>query len=169
MHNRRNLLRLAGTALLPVAALSTPSVARADDGDAKVFLGTWSTIHTLPFPPGSFREFLTFESGGGVKETNSFLHTASNLDFSALGLPSVLNASDGMGNWERSDHNQIGVRFHKMLFDGSRRNFGDLRVVGTVRLAGTVLSADWQIDVVDTSGQLIAPLGGATSVGARLG
>src|SRR4051794_31175495 len=99
MNERRTFLKMAAASALPVgAALLSSGVARADDGSTKEFLGSWSTVHTLPFPPFSFREFLSFAEGGVLHETNSFLHTTSNLDFSALGLPSVLNAADGAGN-----------------------------------------------------------------------
>src|SRR5438067_608752 len=101
MNGRRNFLRLASAAAVPAAAAIVSSgVARADDDSANEFLGVWSTIHTLPFPPGHFREFLSFAEGGVLHETNSFLHTTSNLDFSMFGLPNVVNAADGVGNWE---------------------------------------------------------------------
>jgi hypothetical protein len=129
-------------------------------------LGSWETIHSLPFPPGQFREFLLFAEGGVVHETNSFLHTASNL--SLPGLPSPLNASDGFGNWERTGKSVFQVFFRKMLFDGSRTNIGDLHVTGTMRCDGKSLTATWHITVVDTSGQVLVDLGEATSTGIRL-
>ena len=161
MNERRRFLKFAAVAALPV-------VAGAQESDGNQITGAWRTVHSLPFPPGSFREFLTFSTGGAVHETNSFLHTASNLDFSALGLPNVLNASDGVGSWERTAQGQVKVVFHKMLFDGSRHNFGDLRVTGNVTIRDGKLHADWLVNVVDTEGQLIAPLGPATSEGSRI-
>src|SRR5438477_5790750 len=103
MNDRRNFLKLASAAAIPaVAAVVWSGVAQADDGSAKEFLGAWNAIQTLPsppFPPGaSFREFLSFADGGVVHETNSFLNTASNLDFSMYGLPKVVNAADGVGS-----------------------------------------------------------------------
>jgi hypothetical protein len=143
-------------------------IARADDGNVKDFLGTWSTVHSRPFPPGSFREFLTFSDGGVVHETNNFLHTASNLDFSMFGLPNVVNGSDGAGSWTRVGNGVIDVVFHKMLFDGARVNFGDLHVTGRLRSNGTVLTAEWHIDVVNAAGARIDDFGPATSQGTRI-
>src|SRR5690348_9735290 len=104
MEQRRRFLKVAYAMAVPIAAIG--SIGNAAQGaDDKRVLGTWSGVHTLPFPPGSFREFLSFSEGGVVHETNSFLHTASNVDFSSVGLPSVVNASDGLGNWTRSREN----------------------------------------------------------------
>jgi hypothetical protein len=161
MNERRRFLKFAAAAAVPV-------VASAQENSGNQITGAWRTIHSLPFPPGSFREFLTFSTGGAVHETNSFLHTASNLDFSAFGLPRVLNASDGLGSWERTAQGQVKVVFHKMLFDGDRRNFGDLRATGTVTIRDGKLQADWMVEVVDLEGKLIAPLGPATSEGSRI-
>ena len=147
MNERRNFLRLASSAAIPAAAAIVSSgIARADDGSAKEFLGAWGTIHTLPFPPGQFREFLSFADGGVLHETNSFLHTASNLDYSMFRLPNVVNAADGVGIWERVRNGVIQAVFRKMLFDGSRQNFGDLHVTGTLRSDGAKLFRDWTSD-----------------------
>ena len=171
MNNRRNFLRFASAVALPAGAAAVSSgVAQADDGNVKDFLGSWNMIHSLPFPPGSFREFMSFADGGVLHETNSFLNTASNLDFSMYGLPSVLNAADGFGNWERIGNRRIRAVFRKMLFDGSRRNFGDLRAAGTLSSDGKTLSGDdWLVEVVDPSGVVLAILGTATSKGVRIG
>ena len=169
MNDRRNFLRLASSAAIPAAAaIVSAGVARADDGGAKELLGAWSTIHTLGFPPGSFREFLSFADGGALHETNSFLHTASNLDFSMFGLPNVLNAADGVGSWERVSNGLFQVAFRKMLFDGSRQNFGDLHVTGTLRTYGGRLYANWHIEVVDVFDKVVADFGQATSEGAPI-
>jgi hypothetical protein len=169
MNERRTFLKLASAAALPVtAALVSRGVARADDGSAKEFLGAWGTVHTLPFPPGSFREFLSF-ADGVVHETNSFLHTASNLDFSMFGLPNVVNAADGTGSWERMGQGVIKVVFRKMMFDGSRQNFGDLHVTGTLTSNGAKLHADWHIIVVNLLDKLLVDFGPATSDGTRIG
>jgi hypothetical protein len=168
MKERRSFLKLAAAAL-PVSAAAMGGVARADDGSVKDLLGAWTTIHSLPFPPGSFREFLVFTVGGGLVETNSFLHTNSNLDFSQFGLPNAVNASDGMGNWERVGPGSIQVAFRKMLFDGRRSYFGDLKARGTLRANAGRLHADWQIWVVDTSDRVLVPFGTATSDGTRTG
>ncbi len=168
MNERRNFLKLASAVAIPAAAIVSSDVARAEDGSAKEFLGAWSTIHTLPFPPGEFREFLSFAKGGVLRETNSFLHTASNLDFSVYGLPSMVNAGDGVGNWEHVGLGVIQVVFRKMMFDGSRQNFGDLRVTGTLRFGGAKLLAEWHIEVVDRLDKVLADFGPATSEGNRI-
>src|SRR5262252_2815837 len=100
MKDRRSFLRMASAVALPAAALAVSGNApafAAGDGSVADFVGTWNLIHSLPFPPGHFREFLALAEGGVLQETNSFLHTASNADFSLFGLPNVVNASDGMG------------------------------------------------------------------------
>lgn len=173
MNQRRNFLKLASAAAIPAAAAIVASgVARADDGSTKEFLGAWNSIHTLPplpFPaPPNFREFLSFADGGVLHETNSFLHTMSNLDFSQFGLPNVLNAADGVGSWERVGHGVIQVIFRKMLFDGLRQNFGDLRVTGTLHSDGAKLHCDWHIEVVNLLDKVLADFGPATSEGIRI-
>ncbi|MEO6759894.1 MAG: hypothetical protein ABIO24_10615, partial [Saprospiraceae bacterium] len=155
MNDRRRFLKLGAAASVPAGAVFTVSAQAQQNGDNQI-VGAWKTTHSLPFPPFSFREFLTFHFGGGLHETNSFLHTASSLDFSVYGLPNVLNASDGAGNWERSGHD-INVVFRKMLFDGSRQNFADLKVTGVVTVTGGVLKAEWQVNVVDLEDRLILP------------
>src|SRR4051794_15051762 len=117
MNDRRKFLKLASGAAIPAAAAIVSSgVAHAADRSG--FLGAWSSIHTLGFPPGSFREFLSFAAGGVLHETNSFLHTASNIDFSAFGLPNVVNAADGVGNWTDLGNGLGQAVFRKMMFDG---------------------------------------------------
>lgn len=167
MKVRRDFLKLAQMAGAGAAAMMINGGPARAQGVGNI-VGSWSTIHTLPIPPGSFREFLSFSQGGVLHETNSFLHTASNLDLSALGLPNVLNASDGAGNWAVTEHGGIQVVFRKMLFNGSRENFGDLHVTGTAQTDGTNLQAQWHIEVVSPTGVVIADLGPATSQGTRL-
>lgn len=168
MDRRRHLVKLASAIALPAAAVALSNSEERGDENPERILGAWSTLHTLPFPPGSFREFLSFSDGGVFHETNSFLHTASNLDLSAFGLPAVLNASDGVGNWVRSRQGLIQVVFRKMLFDGAHVNFGDLRVTGTLHISGVMLHADWRIQAVDAANTVIADFGTATSEGTRL-
>jgi hypothetical protein len=167
MNQRRNFLKAASAIAIPAAALAVSSgVALADDGSVQDFLGTWDSVHSLPFPPGRFREFLSFADGGVLHETNSFLNTASNLDFSLYGLPNVINASDGFGNWTRVGNGAIEVVFRKMLFDGGRQNFGDLRATGKLTSNGIKLYGDWFVEVI--LADRIVPLGPATSEGTRL-
>ena len=167
MKARRDFLKVAGVAGAgAAAAIVSSGQARAQGvGNA---LGSWNSVHTLPIPPGSFREFLSFSQGGVVHETNSYLHTASNLDLSAFGLPNVINASDGVGNWAVAEQRGFQVVFRKMLFNGSGVNFGDLLVTGVVQTDGANLRAQWHIEVLTPAGVVIVDLGPATSQGTRL-
>ena len=169
MTDRRSFLRSGSAIAMAGGALGVSTgVLKADDGDVKEFLGSWETIHSLPFPPGFFREFLSFASGGVVHETNSFLHTASNLDLSFFKLPNVVNGTDGQGNFERVGKGAIRVVFRKMLFNGARECFGYLRATGTLRSDGDNLLGDWDVNVLDWDDKLLAPLGPATSTGKRI-
>jgi hypothetical protein len=166
MNNRRNFLRFTAPAAAIAAAGAT--TAQAADGDDKEILGAWTTIHTLPFPPNWFREFLTFSSGGGLVETNTFLNMTTPQDFSAFGLPKAVTASDGMGNWERISKGKYKVTFRKLLYSAGEYYFGDLKVTGTIESDGTQLSADWLINVVDVKDNLVLPFGPANSGGTRI-
>lgn len=151
MKDRRSFLRFASVAapVAAVAAIST-GTAVADDGGGGPFVASWMTIHDLPpgFPAPSFREFLSIGGGGVLHETNSFLHTASNLTLP--GLPYALNASDGVGNWQQAGRGGIAVRFRKMVFDGrSGSNIGDLFVQGRLYFAAGQLTADWSAIQLD--------------------
>jgi hypothetical protein len=150
------------------AVTLSAGVLKADDGDVKEFLGSWDTIHSLPFPPGFFREFLSFASGGVVHETNSFLNTASNLDLSFYNLPNVVNAADGFGNFARVSKGAIRVVFRKMLYNGARECFGYLKATGTLRSNGENLLGDWDVNILDWNGKLLVPLGPATTTGKRI-
>ena len=168
MDRRRSFMKLfPALAALPAAAAFTDP--QEFERGWNYLPGAWSSIHTLPFPPGSFREFLSFAEGGVFSETNSFLHTSSNLDFSAFGLPSAINASDGVGSWRMSRDSAV-VQFRKLLFDSAKINFGDLFVTGTVKVTNGTLHADWHIQVVDIgTGSVLTDFGSASSVGSRIG
>ena len=170
MNERRNFLRLASAAVIPTAATVLSSgVAQADDGSVAEFLGAWNTIHSLKFPPGYFREYLSFGDGNVLHETNSFLHTHSNLDFSGFGLPSIINGSDGLGSWQRIAKGKIRITFRKLLFDGARINFGDLLVIGELQSDGKRLHGYADVQVVDPFGKVIANFGRETTEGTRIG
>jgi hypothetical protein len=154
MKDRRSFLKIAAAApAAGLAALST-GTARADDSGGGPFVASWSMIHDLPpgFPAPSFREFLSIAAGGVLHETNSFLHTASNL--ALPGVPYALNASDGVGNWKQAGGGRIAVEFRKMVFDGhSGLNVGDLYVQGTLYFVAGQLTADWnaiQLEIFNT-------------------
>ena len=165
MTDRRTFMK---TAALALPAGASEVAAHADDGSVQDFLGGWTTLHDSPLGP--FRELLMFSSGGGVTETNTLLHTNSNLTFfSQFGLPAIVNASDGVGSWERVSAHQIRVSFRKLLFDGNRAYFGDFWAKGTFSLNGDTLTAKWdQIWIVNTTNQRILDLGTATSIGNRI-
>src|SRR5690242_19283067 len=166
MEQRRRFLKVVSAMAVPIAAIGSieNSAQRADD---KRVLGTWSGVRTLPFPPGSFREFLSFSEGGVIHETNSFLHTASNVDFSSLGLPSVVNASDGLGNWTLTRESYASSVSQVNVWRIPPK-FGDLHVTGTIRIDDQKLHADWHIQVVDIDGNVILDFGDATSESTRL-
>ena len=169
MKQRRDFLRMASAAAVPAAAMiASAGNAHGDDGSVKDFLGSWHSTHSLPFPPGSFQEFLSLSDGGVLHETNSFLHTASNLDFSAFGLPNVVNGSDGAGNWERSGNDVVRIVFRKLLFNGARTHFGYLHVTGIARSDGQRMTADWHIKVLDLADLVLMDFGAATSEGTRI-
>lgn len=170
---------VSAAAMPAAAALVSSGVARADEGNAKEFLGAWNTKHDLPLPPPFtptfFHEFLSFAEGGVLHETNSFLHTASKVNFSVFGLTdpmwSMVNASDGLGSWERVANGAVNLVFRKMLFDGnSGRHFGDLVVSGTYFSDGRNLSGSAHVRVVapfdDPS--VLADFGTAASKGIRI-
>lgn len=168
MDKRRNFMKML-PALVAIPAAATNDW-RGEELGRDTVLGAWNSVHTLPFPPGSFREFLNFAEGGAFGETNSFLHTASALDFSGFGLPPAINASDGVGSWKWLRDGKVAIEFRKLLFDGSRVNFGDLLVTGTAAVKRGVLSADWHIVVVNsTDGTLLLDFGTASSAGCRIG
>ena len=176
MNERRKFLKLAPAAAIPAAtAFVASSLARADDGGAKEFLGSWNTKHDLPIPPGYFREFLSFADGGVLQETNSFLHTNSKMNFSIFGLSDrqwlAVNASDGFGSWERIGRGVVQLVFRKLLFDGnSGLNFGDLLVSGTYYSDGRTISGKAHVRVVapfdDT--KVLADFGVPGSQGIRI-
>lgn len=168
MSVRRDFMRLAPLAI-GSAAISSGSEGWGFD-NRRGLLGAWNSVHTLPFPPGSFRELLSFSEGGVIHKTNTFLNTNSSLDFSMYGLPNLINASDGVGTWKQTQHgNEVQAVFRKLLFDGSRQNFGDLLVNGTVRIVGNKLKADWSIQAVDLSDNVLVDFGPASSQGSRIG
>jgi hypothetical protein len=176
MNERRRFLKLASVAAIPAAtAFVSSGVARADDGSAKEFLGSWNTKHDLSIPPGYFREFLSFADGGVLHETNSFLHTTSKFNFAIFGLSdpqwSMVNASDGLGNWEGVGNRVVQLVFRKLLFDGrSGLNFGDLLVSGTYNSDGQTLSGKAHVRVVAPFDEtnVLADFGIAGSIGGRI-
>ena len=176
MDDRRRFLRLTSAAAIPAAAaFVSGGTARADDGSAKEFLGSWNTKHDLGLPPGFFHEFLSFADGGVLHETNSFLHPTSRVNFSGFGLTapmwSAVNASDGVGSWARTGNGVATLVFRKMLFDGnSGTHFGDLLVSGTYFSDNRNFSGAGHIRVVgpfdDTT--VLVDFGMAASRGIRI-
>jgi hypothetical protein len=169
MNGRRHFMKWAPALAVPAAAEAFSLSEGRGREDGSSILGAWNTIHTLPFPPGSFREFASFAAGGVFHETNSFLHTSSNLDFSAFGLPSAINAADGAGNWTDCGEGLVIVDFRKLLFDSTQVNFADFVARGTIRVKHEKLHAEWRIHIVDANtDSVLVDFGTATSEGKRL-
>ena len=119
-----------------------------------------------PFRPVNFASFSVSRTAACCAETNSFLHTNSN---TAGLLPNdIVNASDGVGTWDRVHNGVAKVAFRKMLFNGARQNFGDLHVTGTVTSNGARLHGDWYIEIRDPNGKTLIVFGNATSDGSSL-
>jgi hypothetical protein len=170
---RRRFLKFTSAAL--PGALAATGIAHADDGSAKEFLGAWNTKHDLPVPPNFFHEFLAFADGGALHETNSFLYATSRLNFSGFGLTApqwqAVNASDGLGSWERVSNGAAQLVFRKMMFDGNTgAHFGDLLVSGKYFSDGRNLSGTAHITVVGPfdDNSVLVDFGVAASHGFRI-
>lgn len=168
MNPRRRFLTLLSAATPAAMVAAASGEERASDGGDGTFLGAWNLVSAVS-NGFSFREFIALADGGALTETNSFLHTTSNLNFAPFGLGVVANGSDGFGNWSRIAPRIAKAEFRKMMFDSATgNNFGDLQVTGTLTIDGTKLSGQWHVQVVDPSGRVLADLGPVTSVGVRL-
>jgi hypothetical protein len=167
MNERRKFIA-SMVAAVPVSVVATQP-AQAATRDGREVVGAWTTTHTSPVGP--FREFLLFSAEGGVTETNTLLHTNSNLALFAqfgLPLPSDVNASDGLGTWRRAFPGQYDVVFRKLLFDGNGAHLGDFRVQGQVTIDVGQFAAAWESIRIETLAGDTFELGPATSVGARI-
>jgi hypothetical protein len=168
MNPRRRFLKLFSTAAPAAVTAAAIGVARADDGADKAFLGAWSVVSTTS-TGFSFREFFGFADGGVLTETNSFLRTASNLNFAPFGFNVIANGSDGFGNWSRIAPGIAKVVFRKMMFNAATgQNFGDLHVTSTLMSDGARLSGQSHVQIVDPAGNVLVDLGPVTTIGARL-
>ncbi len=97
-------------------------------------VGTW--LVTVEFPEGGpppFKEFLVFNAGGTLTETNTTLHANSAL-IPATTLP--LNGSMGSGAWKRIGKGKVKFTFIKLVFSASGVHEGYLRVSGKARING---------------------------------
>lgn len=168
MKARRGFLRLL-TAATPVAVAAVATGdARADGGADKAFLGAWTVLSTVS-NGFTFRELVSFGDGGVLTETNSFLHTAGNLNFAPFGFNKTANASDGIGSWSRTGPRTAKAAFRKLMFDSATgQNFGDLLVAGTLASNGDEFTAQWRVVIIDPAGVVLADLGVVTSVGKRI-
>jgi hypothetical protein len=168
MNARRGFLRLLTVATPAAVAAVLTGDARADDGADKVFLGAWTVLSTVS-NGFTFRELVSFGDGGVLTETNSFLHTAGNLNFAPFGFNKTANASDGVGSWSRTGPRTAKAAFRKLMFDSATgQNFGDLLVAGTLTSNGDEFNAQWRVVIVDPAGVVLADLGAVTSVGTRM-
>ena len=168
MNARRGFLRLLTAATPAAVAAVAAGDARADDGADKAFLGAWNVLSTVS-NGFTFRELVSFGDGGVLTETNSFLHTTSNLNFAPFGFNKTANASDGIGSWSRTGPKTAKAVFRKLMFDSTTgQNFGDLLVAGTLTSNGDEFSAQWRVVIVDGAGVVVADLGPVTSVARRM-
>jgi hypothetical protein len=168
MKQRRDFLKWAAAVMLLSAA-----GLQAAEGNVNDLPGGWITYHSSP--TGPFKELLTFADGGALTETNTLLHTASNLGFfAAFGLPPGLNASDGRGTWTRIGPAQAQIEFRKLMFGQGGAYFGDFWVKGVATLSRAGLHIDWsQVLIVDPNDHplldLIQVLGPSSSDGTKIG
>jgi len=87
----------------------------------KALEGSWSVKITPNSPTLPFDEFMTFDTGGGIVESNNF-------PFFALGLA----AGPGHGVYEYDEHGRFKFTFTKFLFSPQGQPAGTLHVTGTI-------------------------------------
>ena len=167
MNERRKFIS-SMVAAVPVSMAASQTAQAAGMNDKDV-IGAWTTEHTSPV--GLFREFLLFAPGGGLTETNTLLHTNSQLALFAqfgLPLPPAVNASDGIGTWRRRGAGDVEVVFRKLLFDGNGVHLGDFRVQGRLRIEDGQLDAQWDSIRIEPLAGGAYEVGPATSHGVRI-
>ena len=87
----------------------------------KALEGSWSVRITPNSPTPPFDEFMTFDTGGGIVESNNF-------PFFALGL----SAGAGHGVYKYDEHGPFRFTFAKFLFTPQGQPAGTLRATGTI-------------------------------------
>ena len=125
----------------------------------KALEGSWSVRITPNSPTPPFDEFMTFDAGGGIVESNNF-------PFFALGLA----AGPGHGMYKFDEHHQFKFTFTKFLFTPQGQPAGTLRVTGTILYSA--LTDTWTspalVEIFDPAGNIIltdTTNGNATRIG----
>lgn len=142
---RRQVLKRAGV-LGATAALLSPTAALAKQNDtAQGPEGSWLTTIT-PTAPGSvpFKGLVTFDKGGGLVESGQ-----------GDEAPPILT-SPGHGAWVNSGSDDIAFNFIKLLYDTSGKFAGLLKIHGTAKLEGDILTGSATFVVTDPTGKVIA-------------
>jgi hypothetical protein len=155
--------------VLIVAALVGMSVANASSYHPKP-VGTW--LVTVEFPEGGpppFKEFLVFNAGGTLTETNTTLHANSALNPAS---PLPLNGSMGSGAWKRIGKRTVKFTFIKFVFGVDGVHEGYLRVSGKARINGNNWTGEASTELLfgtDLDNPLnVIPFGTAPSSGKRI-
>lgn len=89
---------------------------------ANALLGSWK-VHLTPIDPPQpeFEEMMTFTSGGGIVESNTFPFFLQNL-----------TAGPGQGTWQYSGNQTFPFTFAKFLYAPNGAAVGTLKVQGTI-------------------------------------
>lgn len=155
--------------VLVVAALAGMSTANAGFNQNKP-VGTW--LITVEFPEGGpppFKEFLVFNAGGTLTETNTTLHANSALNPAS---PLPLNGSMGSGAWKRIGNRSVKFTFIKFVFGAGGTHEGYLRVSGTAKISGNHWTGEASTELLfgtDLDNPLsVIPFGTAPSSGKRI-
>ena len=160
--------KLSLLVLIAVAFVGT-STANASDYHHKP-VGTW--LITVSFPEGGpppFKEFLVFNAGGTLTETNTTLHANSALNPAS---PLPLNGSMGSGAWKRIGKGKVKFTFIKLVFSAGGVHEGYLRVSGKARINGNKWTGEASTELLfgtdlDDPVEVI-PFGTAPSSGKRI-
>ena len=155
--------------VLVIAALACFSTAQASFFHHSP-VGTW--LITVEFPEGGpppFKEFLVFNAGGTLTETNTTLHANSALNPAS---PLPLNGSMGSGAWKRIGKRTVKFTFIKLVFSASGVHEGYLRVSGKARINGNHWTGEASTELLfgtDLDNPLnVIPFGTAPSSGKRI-
>ena len=112
----------------------------------KALEGSWSVRITPNSPTPPFDEFMTFDAGGGIVESNNF-------PFFALGLA----AGPGHGVYEYDEHGPFRFTFTKFLFTPQGQPAGTLRVTGTIAYSSSTdtWTSPGLVEIFDPAGNII--------------
>jgi hypothetical protein len=123
MRKRPILVSIVIVVGLATLTLMSGSHVRAQTERSRQLTGTWIVTVSPDLPPGvpplTFTEFLTFDAGGGLTETNTILHPQSAASPLLPPPATGLTGSDGHGVWKNvpGEHN-YAYTFQKLLFAG---------------------------------------------------